>query len=125
VVYAEPGIFDVKLTVSDGLHSKSVLKENYITVGHCSGIAEANASSLFRIFPNPSSDRVTIEFKQKIIGNCHVRMFDLAGCQVMEMQQLMPSNNRISMDVSGLTKGFYFLSVQAGELISVVKLIRN
>ena len=125
VVYAEPGIFDVKLTVSDGLHSKSVLKENYITVGHCSGLEEANAASLFRIFPNPSSDRVTIEFKQKIIGNCHVRMFDLAGCQVMEMQQLMPSNNRISMDVSGLTKGFYFLSVQAGELISVVKLIRN
>jgi len=125
VVYAEPGNFDVKLTVSDGLHSKSVLKENYITVGHCSGMEEATASSLFRIFPNPSSDKVTIKFNQKIIGNCHVRLFDLAGCQVLEIHRVIPSDNSISLDVSGLSLGFYFLSVQAGELFSVVKLIRN
>jgi hypothetical protein len=125
VVYAEPGNFDVKLTVSDGLHSKSVLKQNYITVGHCSGLEEATASSLFRIFPNPASDRVTIEFKQKIIRNGHVRLFDLAGCQVMELQQLIPSDNRISIDVSGLRKGFYFLSVYSGPLISVQKFLKK
>ncbi|MFZ4562328.1 MAG: T9SS type A sorting domain-containing protein [Bacteroidales bacterium] len=124
VTYAEAGTFDVKLTVSDGVHVKSVLKENYITVGDCSNVREATIPP-FRIYPNPASGTVTVDFSRKTTDECHIRIFDLAGHQVMDTRKTVPSGNRISLDVSLLGRGFYFLSVQAGEMNATLKLIRD
>jgi len=124
VTYAEPGTFNVKLTVSDGIHVKSVLKENYITVGDCSSVREVTIP-LFRIYPNPASGTVTVDFNRNTTGECHIRLFDLTGSQVMYLRQTVPSENRISLDISLLGRGFYFLNVQVGEMNSTLKLIRD
>lgn len=125
VVYMNTGKFDVRLTVSNGVQSKSILKKDYITVGNCTGFEEPSASPIFRIFPNPASENVTIEIDKKISGNCNLILFDFTGCKVMDLQRIVPSGNRISLDLSGLRKGLYFLRVQVGESNSTLKLIRN
>ncbi len=125
VVYTQAGTFDVKLTVSDGTNSRSVLKKNFITVENCTGIGESPASSLFRVFPNPATDKVSIVFDQKIRGNCKIILFDLAGSRMKEIRLVIPSDNRFIIDLSGYAKGMYFLRVQAGESVSTQKVILN
>jgi len=126
VRYNTTGKYDVKLTVSDGVHSQTILKQQYIQVGQCSGTGEnAAAGALFRIFPNPATSLVTIEVTQGIRGYCKLTLFDLTGSRIREFQQIIPAGNRVGMDLSGMEKGIYFLRVQIGEKNSTLKVIRN
>lgn len=126
VTYATPGRFDVKLTVTDGVHTHSMLKQKYIQVDYCSGSEDlAAGSSLFRIFPNPADGLVTIEVDRSISGSCELRLFDLAGIMVKKIQQTVPAGHEFVMNLSGLAKGLYFLKIQAGEFQSTVKLVKN
>jgi hypothetical protein len=126
VKYDATGSYDVKLTVSDGVTTKTILKQKYIQVDHCPGTSEhAAASALFRIFPNPATDQVTIAFTRNISGSCTIQLYDLAGGKVKEVHQSIPSVNQINLNLKGLGKGLYFLKVQAGELNSTLKVIKN
>ncbi len=126
VRYDSSGKFDVKLTVSDGTRTKTILKEKYIQVDQCYGTHDLSpATPLVRLFPNPASEQVTIEINHDISGNCEIMLFDLAGCKLKEIQQTIPAGNRLVMNLSGIGKGIYFLRVHTGELKSTVKLVKN
>ena len=126
VRYDASGKFDVKLTVSDGTKTRTILKQKYIQVDHCSGTDEPPAvSNLFTVFPNPSTGQVTIEVNRDVTGRCNLMLFDLAGCRLMESMQLIPAGNRLGLDLSGLGKGLYFLRLQAGEFNAIRKVIKN
>jgi hypothetical protein len=126
VMYDSPGNFDVQLTVSDGVHTKTMLKQKYIRADHCSGSEEHYAASaLFTVFPNPATEIITIEFERNISGSCKIMVFDLTGNTQMERSQAIPAGNRVLLNLSGLNKGLYFMKIQAGELNSTLKVIRN
>jgi len=126
VRYNTNGKYDVKLTVSDGIRTKTIFKQKYIQVGECSGTEEPpSASAFFKVFPNPVNEQVTVEIDRNISGNCKITLFDLTGCRLMEIQQIIPAGNRISLNLREFCKGLYFLKVQAGGWISTVKLIKN
>jgi PKD repeat protein len=123
--YHSTGKFDVKLTVSDGIHTKTILKEKYIFVDQCSGINEGSAaSSLIKIFPNPATNNVTLEFNRNVSGSCNIILLDLTGNKLLETRQVIPQGNRISLNLGGFGKGLYFLKVQAGEMIATLKVIK-
>ncbi len=124
VRYDNSGKFDVKLTISNGTSTRTILKEQYIHVDQCSGSDEqAGISSLFRIFPNPATDQVTVELNRNISGNCRLMLIDLTGRTMLNLQESVPAGNRISMDLSGFEKGLYFLRLQAGNSVSTIKLM--
>ena len=125
VIYSQTGKFDVKLTVSDGIHTKSILKAGYITVGSCTGMDDSITEPLFRIYPNPSSGSVTLDISDKISAPCSLILFDLTGAKLMEVKDVVPVGNRIFLKLDDLKKGMYFLRLQAGALISLQKVIIN
>jgi hypothetical protein len=125
VRYDENGKFDVKLTVSDGTHSKTILKQKYIRVSQCTGAEELPAPAFARIFPNPATEKITVEFDRNAGRECQLMLFDLAGRLVMVIQQLIPENRQVSVTLSGVGKGLYFIRVQSGEFISTLKVVRN
>ena len=126
VRYDVSGKFDVKLTVSDGIRTHTILKEKYIHVDQCSGSDEQTGiSSLFRIFPNPATELVTVEISMKIRGNCRLVLFDLTGRELMDFTQEVTTGNPITMDLSGFGKGLYFLRLQSGNSSSAIKLMIN
>jgi hypothetical protein len=126
VNYFSPGKYDVKLTVSDGKRTMSILKQQYIQADHCSGTGEITANKgLFSIFPNPAGDRVTVELSRNISGSCTIALLDIAGKKIMETHQTIPGNNHILLELGGLEKGLYFISVHAGGYTSTLKLIKN
>jgi hypothetical protein len=123
--YHSTGKYNVKLTVSDGIHIKTILKEKYIFVDQCSGIdGGPGAATLFKIFPNPATNHVTIEFNRNFSGSCNIMLLDLAGNKLLETRQRIPEGNRIILDLDGFVKGMYFLKVQAEEMTSTMKVIK-
>ena len=126
VRYRTSGRYDVRLTVSDGTRTRTIFKQKYIQVGECSGTEEHRvASAFFRVFPNPSYEQVTVEIDRNISGSCKITLLDLTGCNLMEIQQNIPANNRIVLNTNQFSKGLYFLKLQAGGLISTMKVIKN
>jgi hypothetical protein len=126
VRYDATGKFDVKLTVSDGVHTTTLMKQQYIRVDQCSGIGKLQAAApLFKIYPNPATNFVNIEIDRNIIGPFNLRINDLTGCKIMELEQSISTGNFIALNLSGVRKGFYLMTIQVGHLTSTMKLIKN
>ena len=58
--YPSPGEYDVRLTVTDGIHSRTVLKKSYIRVKSCSSYDPEGKIAI--LYPNPSTGTLHIRF---------------------------------------------------------------
>ncbi len=122
--YDSIGKFDVRLTVSDGSKTQSILKSSYITVDRCAGNEDLLTQPWFSIFPNPASDKVNIDVNGEFNGTFRVILFDFTGRKVLEQQSDPIAKGRtITIDISGFKKGLYFLRVQSGKNTVTRKLI--
>lgn len=78
-----------------------------------------------KVFPNPSSSFVNIEFELKKAGEVHYFISNLSG-QILyrsAFQEAYPGTNRFSLDTSSFKESLLFLTlVLDGKYISVVKL---
>ncbi len=70
-----------------------------------------------KIFPNPAGDQVFIQFDRE--ENANVMITDLTGKICLE-QDL--SGNLLTLDISALRNGLYFLTVRTGNRTSTIKL---
>ena len=124
VRYDSTGKFDVTLTVSDGTNLKSILKKGYITVGLCSGHEELSTLPLFRVFPNPASDHVTIKAATEINGAFRLTLRDIAGRRILERVSVTGGEGEIlALDLTAFKPGLYFLTIRSGNNITTQKLI--
>ena len=81
-------------------------------------VNEFNAQSI-QLFPNPASEKLEITSNQ-IIDK--LTIIDING-RVLNIIEIY--NLEYSLDVSGLTKGIYFLELQSRESKSTKKFIKN
>jgi len=81
------------------------------------GMDEAERASIItNIYPNPATDNVNIELNNQTNENVEISIMNNLG-------QVLSSNNygsligtqKVTMDVSNLVKGIYFVKVQIGE----------
>jgi len=76
--------------------------------------------STIRIFPDPAGDRITLNFPEKIpdIAN-RVVVYDIFGREILK-ENPRPENNSLSLDISGLSPGLYFV-VYTGSNKKILK----
>jgi hypothetical protein len=67
------------------------------------------------IFPNPASDKFSIDFRENADG-ANVEVYDLLGV-LRSKSCLAPYGDRVDIDVGGLTPGIYVVKVLVGERI--------
>ncbi|HOS17043.1 MAG TPA: T9SS type A sorting domain-containing protein, partial [Bacteroidales bacterium] len=80
-----------------------------------------NSINNLRIYPNPATTQLSIDYGDYIIKD--VKIYDVTGrCIKQEEVNL----NRISIDVSDLHRGIYFLKIntEKGSLTRKVHIIR-
>ncbi|WP_238749568.1 T9SS type A sorting domain-containing protein [Neolewinella maritima] len=78
------------------------------------------ATTSVSVFPNPTTDRVTLSYEQPTDGTMTVRLFSLSGQQVMQRTaQVEAGSNETTLYLSELAAGAYLLSAQlpSGALI--------
>ncbi|PQJ78079.1 glycosyl hydrolase 53 family protein [Polaribacter porphyrae] len=77
---------------------------------------------LFKIYPNPTSNNLTIK-PLNFSNNLYITIYDLNGKKVFNKQQNITKNNTFSVSVSNLAKGIYFIQLKDTLAISTKRLI--
>jgi hypothetical protein len=100
----------------DGHPTSNIAKLNPMTIG----LDESIAIKMFRLYPNPANDQITIQPKENwVVANTTVQIRDALGRLVLSVPL---SNQRV--DVSRLKPGFYLVQViDAGKPLGTAKLI--
>lgn len=81
---------------------------------------EEMASESLEIFPNPTSDYITLRFSSLINAESEIQILDLLS-QKMDEKKINAEfgMNEMSFDVSRFAKGIYFLRIQQADKIIV------
>jgi PKD repeat protein len=136
-IYLDSGFYNICLTITDSLGCTStscdssfhilrtanavywvdVINSNFTT-----GILKNGINSI-SLFPNPTTNLLTISLPDNNIKSCTINLYDMLGEKVLG--ELRMENGELRIDVSTLSQGIYFLEVNMdGEKVvrKVVKL---
>ena len=88
---------------------------------------ESNLNLKWRLYPNPASEFITIEFANSMGEDTEIRLYDMSGKLVLrqDLGMLPYGNNSIRIELDALTSGLYFYELQSGESISSEKFIKR
>ncbi len=75
------------------------------------GVKNIDAANQFVIYPNPTSSELNIKWNGADAKNVKVSLFDILGKNVANYQFNFIANDEQTIDVSGLSKGIYFLKI--------------
>lgn len=104
----EPGQDSFK---ADILNSSSGWLPNntvIITIENSLSISE-NLMEFVRIYPNPTQNYITIQLTNEIVGETKMDLFDVQGRKIISKNTFQ---NTEELNLSSLTGGIYFLSIQ-------------
>ena len=123
VMYSSAGIYDVTLTVSDGVDSNTLTIEDYIVVNVCTAIKEENIEKI-SIYPNPNIGIFTVNLENYPGENVSFKVLNSLSSVVYEMKDMVVEDNyRLDIDLSNLHKGLYFLVIENYQGSTVQRII--
>lgn len=73
----------------------------------------------FKIYPNPAKDKLNVSFSESFTGN--ISIVDLWGRNFLEVKIIKQKS--VTIDVSGLHKGVYFMMIRANESVYSHKIL--
>ncbi|MBN2814548.1 MAG: M4 family metallopeptidase [Bacteroidales bacterium] len=114
VQYSDPGIYQVKLTVTNRFGSDSLVKNNYISVAGIT-VNKNQHDQRFSIYPNPVTDVLHITCNEPFT----VTIYNQQGITLLNS-----SENSIT-GVSGLTPGIYLLELRTGSAAYRSKFVKH
>lgn len=77
------------------------------------GTSEMNNEMNLKVFPNPAADKANLKFTLAKPGTVNIKVYNLPGNCVANLGDATypAGENSVSIDVSGLKQGFYFVEV--------------
>ncbi len=128
VSFSEPGVFSVELIVTNAFGSQTIFKEGYITVDYASGFGTLIQDQTYlKVFPNPSQDRLNIDFQFKQAQDCQIDVLNQWGQVVRPLftGKIKAGLHRLSFNTVHLSSGVYYLVLRSanGKIISNEKII--
>jgi hypothetical protein len=84
-------------------------------------------AATMKVYPNPTSDFIKMDFNLLESTDVNVYVYDLNGrvLQSAAYGNLQKSNYNMSMNLNGLSTGSYFVTIQAGESVITKKIQVN
>jgi hypothetical protein len=75
------------------------------------------------VFPNPTSESFTVQ-ATKLVSETTISLYDIQG-KLLISKKILPQNSTLTVDVSSLENGVYFVKVSSEGKSVVKKLIKN
>jgi hypothetical protein len=91
-----------------------------LTVNRQQGIVETPTELQIRVYPNPTTARVTIEATEAM---SHVELYDNEGRRLQDYHTRQSDN--LTIDVSHYPTGAYYLRVHTADNVTIQKLIKK
>ncbi len=80
-------------------------------------------SDYLKIYPNPTTGIFTIETNNNLSENLRIQSVEIINIWGQTIKQLTMSSLQLTIDLSGQTKGIYFVKIQTTDFIKVEKII--
>ena len=116
-------------TSTTGLNLKDVLVDlgSPIIVGVSDNVDNSvpTVYTLSQNYPNPFNPTTTIEFALPQSGDVNLAVYDILGRKVIDLVNgnLTAGYHTVNFNASNLSSGVYFYRIQAGDFVSVKKLM--
>lgn len=115
--------FTLSVEVSDGeLTSNATVTVNINDVNEATSIEDMLRDKLM-LFPNPTENQLNLMIGSEIQGEVNIKILDSIGKLVRI--ETYSENQDISLDVSDLNSGIYFVQVSVGENSITKKIIKK
>lgn len=115
------GAFTITYTYTDA-NTCSNSATGTITVENCTSISEFSNNTML-VYPNPSSDAITISFDNVDASRIEISLFDLSG-RLVSNEVLNLNGLSVKVPVNQLPAGIYTLKVKAGTDVFFTKITR-
>ncbi|HEC41492.1 MAG TPA: T9SS type A sorting domain-containing protein [Bacteroides sp.] len=114
VTFSEAGSFELSFTASDGELSTKVST----TITTAVGVDLYDMSSV-KVYPNPASDLLYVEFGNVNMTDARIRMLDISG---RLMYDVLNVDEIVEIGLENIDNGIYFISIEIENQVSVRKL---
>ncbi|MBN1340110.1 MAG: VCBS repeat-containing protein [Bacteroidales bacterium] len=128
-IYANPGIFSVKLITGNGLSEDTKLMENYITVDEWTGmITSDKEKAMLKVIPNPVSNKGHVLFHLSEPSEIRLNILNTQGEKIFEWNPKSVYGrgfHSILLDFSthGTPAGLYILEMETASGSRSVKFL--
>ena len=121
-VYSLPGIYPVKLIVSDGCLTDTLIDTiTVLSTGLCRDILLSG----ILIYPNPIADIVNVIFPDNYFGTYYIELTKIDGQMIkIKSINLGLNENKITFDTKNLVSGIYFIRISYSKGVVVHKLVK-
>lgn len=120
-------IEDLDIAVFVTEDRKEVLNATHMKpkMGSATSITEPTTSvESIDIYPNPTIDKINVEFEVRKVSNINFKLYNLLGQNVLSHQKMFSAgHSKQQIDVSGFVSGIYFLKLQNGDHSTTHKII--
>ncbi len=79
----------------------------------------------FNIFPNPATNLLTLSCKGIEDGNVNIQVIDMSGKKVKELAKSNSVGQQLTIDISDLKQGNYFVRLTANEKSVMKKIVKQ
>ncbi len=86
---------------------------------------DEQAGIAFNTFPNPASNALTLSFNGIEDGNINIQVMDMSGKKVRELTESAGIAQALTIDISELPKGSYFVRLTANEKSVMKKIVKQ
>ena len=80
-------------------------------------------NNLAALFPNPANQKITVAFNQYSLGNRSISIHSMDGSRVIKLDYV--TEKQLTIDISSLPVGLYFLMAQTGDKAQAMRFIRQ
>jgi len=121
VIYNEAGLFDVSLTVTDGVMIDEEIKDDYITVLPATNIIDINNNKKIDIFPNPGNGLFTINLNFERSDDLEIYVYNILGENILNYT-IANIRDHFKLDLTNQESGIYFIQIKAGNTLITKKI---
>lgn len=90
------------------------------------GVDDVTLSSNIRLFPNPASSEVYIDFGNLNVGSLEVKVVNNLGQTITSLEtESLDGSNQMPINVSNYTSGIYFITIETDGITTTKKLLVN
>ena len=116
---AEMGLFKITVYDTNNHNTQTTMYVKMYNKNGNLGIETNDNGTTFAAYPNPASDKVTVDYSIKE-GNAAFVLYSMTG-QTIRHTDLSSNEGRIELDVSTLPSGVYMYGIKAGNKTTNLK----
>ncbi len=114
-----------KVVANSGTLSKEATAKFNIKLrrGEITSIEETELSKSIKLYPNPANTVATLDFKGALSSKMDVVIVNSMGQEMLRTEVLPATTGEVTIDVSALQQGMYFVRITDGNELAVKRLM--